>query len=47
MSKTRAILVDITKCVGCRACEQACKEIHHFPMETESKLSPTALTVIE
>lgn len=47
MSKTRAILVDITKCIGCRACEQACKEIHHFPMETESKLSAMALTVIE
>jgi formate dehydrogenase iron-sulfur subunit len=47
MERTRAILVDITKCIGCRACEQACKESHGFPAETEAKLSPTALTVIE
>lgn len=47
MEKSKAILVDITKCIGCRACEQACKEIHGLPMEAESKLSPTALTVIE
>lgn len=47
MEKSKAILVDITKCIGCRACEQACKEIHGFPKETETKLSPTALTVVE
>ena len=47
MATTKAILVDITKCIGCRSCEQACKQIHGFPMETEAKLSPTALTVIE
>ena len=47
MERTRAILVDITKCIGCRSCEQACKEAHGFPKETEAKLSPTALTVIE
>ncbi len=47
MQRTRAILVDITKCVGCRSCEQACKESHGFPKDTEYKLSPTALTVIE
>lgn len=47
MEKTRAILVDITKCIGCRACEQACKQVHGFPPDPEAKLSPTALTVIE
>jgi formate dehydrogenase iron-sulfur subunit len=47
MERTKAILVDITKCIGCRSCEQACKEIHEFPKETELKLSPTALTVVE
>lgn len=47
MAKTKAILVDITKCIGCRSCEQACKQIHGFPMQSESKLSPTALTVVE
>jgi formate dehydrogenase iron-sulfur subunit len=47
MATTKAILVDITKCIGCRSCEQACKQIHGFPMETEAKLSATALTVVE
>jgi formate dehydrogenase iron-sulfur subunit len=47
MENTRAILVDITKCIGCRSCEQTCKEIHGFPKDTEAKLSPTALTIVE
>ena len=47
MATTKAILVDITKCIGCRSCEQACKQIHGFPMDSETKLSPTALTVVE
>lgn len=47
MENTRSILVDVTKCIGCRSCEQACKEVHGFPLNTETKLSPTALTVIE
>src|SRR5205807_5746122 len=47
MERTRAILVDVTKCIGCRSCEQACKNVHGFPGETELKLSPTALTVVE
>jgi len=28
----------ITKCIGCRSCEQACKQIHGFPMDSETKL---------
>lgn len=47
MESTRAILVDITKCIGCRSCEQACKEAHGLPQQAEAKLSSTALTVIE
>ncbi len=47
MASTRSILVDITKCIGCKSCEQACKEVHGFPMESEAKLSTTALTVVE
>lgn len=43
----RAMLIDTTKCVGCRACEQACKEIHGFPQEHEPALSATALTVVQ
>src|SRR2546421_2233959 len=47
MKNTKAILVDITKCIGCRACEQACKQVHGFPMDSEPVLSATALTVVE
>jgi len=47
MPKTKAILIDITKCIGCRSCEQACKQIHGLPMESETKLSPTAFTIVE
>jgi formate dehydrogenase iron-sulfur subunit len=47
MERTKAILVDITKCIGCRSCEQACKQVHGLPQDSEPKLSPTALTVIE
>lgn len=47
MERTKAILVDITKCIGCRSCEQACKQVHGFPMDSEPKLSTTAFTVVE
>jgi formate dehydrogenase iron-sulfur subunit len=26
----KALLIDITRCIGCRACMEACKEIHGF-----------------
>ena len=45
-TRSNALLIDITKCVGCLACEQACKELHGFPKEHEASLSETALTVV-
>ncbi len=34
MAKTKkALLVDITRCIGCRACETACKEKNGLPMD--------------
>ena len=47
MASTKALLIDITKCIGCGSCEQACKQLHGFPVDLEAKLSPTALTVVE
>src|SRR5581483_69194 len=44
---SKALLVDITKCIGCHACEQTCKELHGFSPESEPVLSATAFTVIE
>ena len=29
--KARALLFDVTRCVGCHACAKACKESHGFP----------------
>ncbi len=43
----RAILVDIKRCIGCRACVSACKELHAFAgKETETELSATAYTAM-
>jgi formate dehydrogenase iron-sulfur subunit len=43
----KALLVDITKCIGCRSCEQACREAHGQPKEQPAKLTATSFTVIE
>ncbi len=43
----KALLIDITKCVGCRACETKCKEVHGFPTDPSPQLSAAALTIID
>ena len=49
------ILVDTTRCVGCRTCEASCAETHHLPvpdisdesvLEKERKTTETQLTVV-
>ena len=47
MPKSKAMLIDITKCIGCLSCEAACKQLHGFPPEPEPKLSTTAFTIVE
>ena len=47
MATEKALLIDITKCVGCRACEATCKQIHNFPDRTDTELNSTAFTVIQ
>jgi formate dehydrogenase iron-sulfur subunit len=43
----RALLVDITRCIGCHACAQACKETHAFPgTGEETELDATTYTVV-
>jgi len=39
-----AMLYDATKCVGCRACEVACKEWNDLPLEAEPPSDTTAHT---
>ncbi len=51
MNKKKAILIDITRCIGCGACYEACKEQNHLP-ETSSDplrdtLSDKTFTIIE
>jgi formate dehydrogenase iron-sulfur subunit len=45
--RRKAMLVDITKCVGCGACQAACKMENKLPEESEDKLSPTAWTALD
>jgi formate dehydrogenase iron-sulfur subunit len=46
-TQSRAILIDITRCIGCHACEFMCKQVHNLPADPEPKLSATALTVVQ
>ncbi|MBW7888813.1 MAG: 4Fe-4S dicluster domain-containing protein [Bacteroidetes bacterium] len=47
MLKRKALLIDLTLCIGCGACQAACKETNNLPTEEEDKLSPTAYTALE
>lgn len=40
----KALLVDITLCVGCNICQDACKRQNNLPGGAENRLSPTAYT---
>jgi formate dehydrogenase iron-sulfur subunit len=42
----KALLIDITKCIGCQTCSGACKEAHGTPGDPEPHLSATALTAV-
>lgn len=46
-TKHKAMLIDVTRCIGCQSCAVACKEARGFPTELETRLSPTAYTVVE
>ncbi len=48
MSKqSKALLIDITKCIGCQQCSAACKTGHNQSGDPEPTLSATAFTAIE
>jgi len=47
MLKPKALLIDITKCVGCGACTQACAEANNLPQEEAQELSATHYTVVQ
>jgi formate dehydrogenase iron-sulfur subunit len=47
MSMSRGLLIDLTKCVGCRECERACAAANNLPEEEATDLSATHYTVVQ
>jgi formate dehydrogenase iron-sulfur subunit len=49
-NKPKGLLIDITRCIGCNACADACKELRGFTSpqgsQREGELSATALTIV-
>jgi formate dehydrogenase iron-sulfur subunit len=35
---TKALLIDLTRCIGCRGCQAACKQWHDLPAESTRNL---------
>ena len=47
MIKSKAMLIDITLCIGCNSCQAACKQANNLPEGDEQRLSATAYTALE
>lgn len=47
MITKKAMLIDITLCIGCNSCQAACKQANNLPEGDEQKLSATAYTALE
>lgn len=47
MTTSKALLIDVSKCVGCRECAQACAEANNLPREESTELSATHYTVVQ
>lgn len=51
MIKKRALLIDVTQCVGCGACYEACKEHNKLPATSndflKDSLSDKTYTTVE
>ncbi|MDR3671230.1 MAG: 4Fe-4S dicluster domain-containing protein [Holophaga sp.] len=43
----KALLIDISMCIGCNACQDGCKAANNLPAGEEKRLSPTAFTALE
>jgi formate dehydrogenase iron-sulfur subunit len=47
----KALLFDVTRCIGCGACYEACKEANHLPKTSEDfledKLSADTFTIVQ
>ena len=47
MIRKKALLIDLTLCIGCNACQDACKAENGLTEGTETRLSSTAYTALE
>jgi formate dehydrogenase iron-sulfur subunit len=47
MLKKKALLIDLTLCIGCNSCQEACKKENGLPAGEEKQLSATAYTALE
>lgn len=47
MSAPKALLIDITRCVGCKECERACQKANNLPEGEATELSATHYTVVQ
>ncbi|HUI65166.1 MAG TPA: 4Fe-4S dicluster domain-containing protein [Bacteroidota bacterium] len=47
MLHSKALLIDITKCIGCHECQRACAETNHLSGEPSSELSATHYTALQ
>ncbi len=47
MTNSKALLIDVSKCVGCRECDRACAEVNNLPQEEATELSATHYTVVQ
>ncbi len=47
MITRKALLIDITQCIGCNGCQDACKVQNKLPEGKEDVLSATAYTALE
>ncbi len=43
----KALLIDITKCIGCRSCDFACKEQNKLPETEDKDLTDKTFTLIQ
>jgi formate dehydrogenase iron-sulfur subunit len=47
MTKGQALLIDITRCIGCNECSRACAAANGLPAEESTELSATHYTVVK
>lgn len=43
---SHAMLIDLTQCVGCGACRDACQQVHHFPQKENTHLDARNFTTL-